>query len=186
MVILYGGAFNPPTIAHLSIIKHLKAKFPNAHILVMPTNDKYKDEKLIDFKYRYDMLKLLVNGISEVEVSDFEIKQNDKYLGTADTLDKLDHPYFVMGADALSKIEKWINSEKLVKDNHFIVFPRDGMDRIKIIDSSPLLSKYKDHFELIDDFQEIECSSTSFRINKDKVLVTNEVYDYIKKNSLYL
>ena len=186
MVILYGGAFNPPTIAHLEIIKYLRLKYPKAHILVMPTNNKYKDEKLVDYKYRYRMVELLVKGLDNIEVSDFELKQNDKYLGTADTLSKLNHPYFVMGADALSKIMTWINPENLIKDNHFLVFPRDNIDLEEVINNNDLLKKYKNHFKIIDDFKEIDCSSTSFRQLKDKNLVTSEVYEYIKDNNLYL
>ena len=186
MVILYGGAFNPPTIAHLEIIKYLKNHYPNAKILVMPTNNKYKDKKLLDYKYRFKMVELLVKGLDNVEVSDFELKQNDKYLGTADTLSKLNHPYFVMGADALSKIMTWINPENLIKDNQFIVFPRDNIDLEEVINNNDLLKKYKNHFEIIDDFKEIDCSSTSFRQLKDKNLLTKEVYEYIKDNNLYL
>lgn len=186
MVILYGGAFNPPTIAHLEIIKHLRAKYPFAHIIVMPTNNKYKDEAIVDYHHRYKMVELLVGTIDNLEVSDFELKQNDKYLGTADTLVKLNHPYFVMGADALAKIMTWINPDNLVKDNHFIVFPRDGININEIINNSSLLKKYQDHFIIIDDFKEIDCSSTIFRVDKNKDLVTNEVFDYIKQNHLYL
>ena len=186
MVILYGGAFNPPTIAHLEIIKYLRGKFRDAEILVMPTNNKYKDERMIDYHYRYEMTKLLVRGIDNIEVSDFEFKQNEKYLGTADTLAKLGHPYFVMGADALAKLTTWINPDALVKDNHFIVFPRSGINISEVINKSSLLSKHKDHFEIIDDFKEVDCSSTSFRVDKNKDLVTNDVLDYIKQNHLYL
>ena len=185
MVILYGGAFNPPTIAHLAIIKYLRVKYPNSKLLVMPTNNKYKNESLIDYHHRYKMVELLVKGIPNIEVSNFELVQNDKYLGTADTLAKLNHPFFVMGADALRKIDTWINPENLIKDNHFLVFPRDGINILEIIDASPLLSKYRDHFVVIDDFKEINCSSTAFRIDKDYKLVTKEVLDYIKQNHLY-
>ena len=186
MVILYGGAFNPPTIAHLEIIKYLRDKFKDAHILVMPTNNKYKDNKLIDYHYRYEMTKLLIKGIENTEVSDFEFKQNERYLGTADTLAKLNHPYFVLGADALVKLPSWINPETLVKDNHFIVFPRDGINTREVIKSSDLLKKYQDHFEIIDDFKEMDCSSTSYRVDKNQELLTNEVFEYIKQNNLYL
>lgn len=186
MVILYGGAFNPPTIAHLEIIKYLQEHFADAHILVMPTNNKYKDEKLVDYSHRLNMVRLLVNGLDNIEVSDFELKQNDKYLGTANTLAKLNHPYFVMGADALAKITSWINPEVLIKDNQFIVFPRDNISVKEIINNDELLKKYKNHFKIIDDFKEIDCSSTSFRELKDQNLLTSEVYEYIKDNNLYL
>ena len=185
MVILYGGAFNPPTIAHKALVKYLKTKYPDALILVMPTNDRYKDTKVVDYIYRKEMVELMVKDIKGVEVSDFELKQNDKYLGTADTLAKLNHPFFVMGADALAKIVTWINPETLIKDNHFIVFPRDGINRESVIANNNLLSKYADHFIIVNDFSELNYSSTMFRETKDENILPKEVARYIKEHNLY-
>ena len=37
MTIIYGGTFNPPTIAHFEIAKYLMNKFPNSKLVFLPT-----------------------------------------------------------------------------------------------------------------------------------------------------
>ena len=56
-VIIYGGAFNPPTIGHLKIIEYLVNKFPNNKIIILPTNNFYKSKDIVSFDHRKKMLE---------------------------------------------------------------------------------------------------------------------------------
>ena len=134
---------------------------------------------------RLDMVKLLAKRVNAL-VSDLEL-HNDKYYGTLHTLDELsksfDDIYFVMGADNLLHLDKWINYETLLDKYNFIVFTRDDIDCEKVIDEK--FQKYKDHFLLYP--LHIDVSSTMIRdnIEENKELLLDEIYEYIKEKGLY-
>ncbi len=183
MNILYGGAFNPPTLAHFQIMKTLIDKFPNDKIIILPSGNKYKDSKIVDFFHRYQMVKILVDKLDKkIEISDYENKL-EKFFGTYYTLKYFNNPYFVIGADQLRDLYTWINFENIVKENNFIVFPRDGINIEEVLNSKHL-KEYKDHF-LIIHFDEVDASSTDYRKNKNELIIDEDVLEYIKKNRLY-
>ncbi|MFA5543375.1 MAG: nicotinate-nicotinamide nucleotide adenylyltransferase [Bacilli bacterium] len=183
MNILYGGAFNPPTIAHFEIIKVIKKSFPNDRLILLPAGDKYKDGNLIEFKHRYNMLKILVDKIdSNIIISDYENKI-EKFIGTYYTLKFFRNPHFVIGADQLRDLHGWINFNNIIKENKFIVFPRDGIDMHKILSEEPY-SKHKNNFILMDN-EELNVSSSDFRFKKQENVLDVDVLNYIKSNNLY-
>ena len=161
-LIIYGGAFNPPTIGHLKVIEYLINKFPNKKIIILPTNNYYKSDEIVSYEHRKKMLEIMCNNyINNIEISNYE-QTLDKYYGTYYTLKHFEHPLFVIGADSLDTIHQWINYPNVVKENKFIVFPRDGVN----IEESKVYKKYKKHFIICDDFIENDISSTNFRKNK--------------------
>ena len=180
MNIVYGGSFNPPTIAHKLIIDKLFLVFRPDNIIVVPVGNSYKKKDLIDFNHRLEMAKLLDNRII---VSDIE--NNKEYLGTLDLLNKLsefyDDLYYVIGSDNLIHLDTWINYKELLENYKFIVFNRHNLDLQDIIlEKYP---EYKNNFLVID--IDMDISSTRFRETKDKTLIPDEIYEYIKKNKLY-
>lgn len=186
MQILYGGAFNPPTLAHYEIIKFLLANFPDSNIILLPTNNYYKKLDLAPFKNRYEMLKIMCKNFksNRVSVSNYE-ETLDKYYGTYYILKTFNHPYFVIGADSLQNIHQWIKFPEVVIENKFIVFPRDNYDIKSIIANNEILHKCKNNFIIIENFRKLNISSTTFRSKHDANLVLEEVYQYIKENNLY-
>lgn len=183
-IIIYGGAFNPPTIAHKQIGEYLLKRFPGKKIVYLPTNDFYNKSNLVSFENRFEMTKLLVKDLGEnVLVSDYEGNKH-LYTGTYYTLEAFNHPYFVIGADSLQKLSTWINGENLIKENKFIVFPREGYDLDSIM-MQDILNEYKDNFVLLKDFKENNISSTVYRNYKDDSVLTKEVKEYIDKKGLY-
>lgn len=183
MNIVYGGSFNPPTIAHKAIVEELIEKFNPKNLIIVPTGNSYDRKDLLDFKYRFDMLKI---AFPNCVISDIEIN-NQKYRGTLYTLDLLskdyDDLYFVMGADNLLQIKTWIRYEELFKKYNFIIMRRNDLDIDSFISNE--LLKYKDHFQIID--VDYKVSSTKIRENLEdnKNMLQIEVYEYIKKNNLY-
>ena len=182
--IIYGGAFNPPTLAHLQIGEYLLNKYKNLKLIYLPTNSFYNKDGLESFKNRFCMTKLLVKGLGRrVRVSAYEGKAH-KFNGTYHTLIHFKHPYFVIGADSLAKISEWIEAEKLISENRFIVIPRQNYN-IEDIMKQDILIKYKDHFIIENDFLENDISSTTYRNEKRHDLITKEVANYIEKKGLY-
>ena len=95
----------------------------------------------------------------------------------------------VIGDDCLFKLDTWIKAETLIKENKFLVITRDkDVNMIKnYILNNELLSKFEDHFLIIDmlDEQYKILSSTDFRNNFNFDNISEEVIDFIKKNKLY-
>ncbi len=186
--ILYGGAFNPPTIAHIQIIQYLQEHFKENHIILLPTNDYYGKSQLVSYEHRKQMLSLSLQVLSSkenIEISNYEYKQST-YQGTYYTLKDFHHPYFVIGADALESISSWIMYPKIIEENEFIVFPRANYSFQDIFLKNKTLRTYQNHFYLINDFPSLSISSTSFRQNKDIDILLPNIYQYIKEHHLYL
>lgn len=183
MNILYGGAFNPPTIAHFEIIKMIRNKFPNDKLIILPAGDHYKDINIVSFNHRYNMLKILIDKIDQnIIISDYENKL-DKFIGTYYTLKFFQNPHFVIGADQLRDLHKWINFPNIIKENYFIVFPRDGIDMKEILNTEDF-KNHKDNFILMDS-EELNVSSSDFRYNNKTSVLDSDVFKYILENNLY-
>lgn len=183
MNIVFGGSFNPPTLAHKAIVEELKKLFKPENLIIIPTGTSYKRKALISFLHRYNMLSIMM---PDVIISDIEEK-NETYLGTKNTLDILsnsyDDIYFVMGADNIVDIKTWINYKELLKKYNFIIMTRDDIDISKYI--SLELSEYKNHFKIININYEISSTKIRGNIEKYKDLLDVNVYKYIKDNNLY-
>ena len=183
-MIIYGGAFNPPTLAHKEIGKYLINKYPTKKLVYLPTNSFYNKNDLVSFKDRLKMTKLLVKDLGKsVKVSAYEGRAH-KFNGTYHTLIHFKHPYFVIGADALQNLSKWIQAEKLISENKFIVVPRSGFN-VEEIMKQDILTKFRDHFIIEKELKESNISSTAYRNEKKDELLTEEVKDYIEKKGLY-
>jgi len=185
MLIVFGGAFNPPTVAHLNIIKKLLSTFNGSQVLILPVGDDYKKPELIPFHYRMDMLNLLIEGIDHVMVSSLE--KDSGYMGTLASLKELKKSYedvhFVMGSDQLSGLKSWIRHEELLESFPFIIMTRK--DSLSEQDAEVLFSQLKHHFTFVP--FDTDMSSTQVRKNlkASKKYLTEQVHQYIIKNHLY-
>lgn len=183
MRIVFGGSFNPPTIAHYEIIKKLSS-LDYEEVIIVPNGDRYKLKELVNFDHRYNMLEIMTREFENVTIS--RIEENSNFKGTIETLRNLNHPVFAMGDDSLITIKTWINYEVLISENNFLVFTRNKKisDLITYIKEDEILNKYINHFTFLElDFPNV--SSSMFRKTNDQSLVTKGVYEYIIKNNLY-
>ena len=133
-------------------------------------------------KHRYNMVKLVCDKTSGLEVSDIEYQsENTSY--TLITVKKIMEQYnisgrlnFIIGTDAFSKIRSWYKIDELKNLVHFIIFPR-GKDTINKND-------FEDFSFEIADTDKIDVSSTEMR-ETHKGKTAKEVEEYIAKNKLY-
>jgi nicotinate-nucleotide adenylyltransferase len=185
MTIVYGGSFNPPTLAHLNIIKKLLDNFRESKILLLPVGDDYQKKELVKFIDRYHMLKLLVSNLNRVEILDNESKRS--YKGTLYSLNEIkkhyNDLYFVMGADQLIDFKSWIEYEKLLKEYPFIIMNRKNSLSIK--ETEELFKDYEHQFIYIDFEYDISSSTIREDIELNKEFLTDEIYRYIIENNLY-
>ena len=189
----YGGAFNPPTKAHIELAKKVINECKLDKIIFVPVNDLYKKEGLIESEHRVNMLKLVCKEDDNLEVSDIELKSNVNYkaIDIFRIIDKeynKDEKFYIMGTDNLKKICKWKESERLVEDFNYIILNREDDDAKKIIEENKLLEKNKNKFNIIKNNNFKKCSSTNIRNqikNKEiPVYIDENVYDYILKNNI--
>lgn len=186
MMIVFGGAFNPPTIAHLNIIKKLLGVFPFAKLLVLPVGNDYKKEELVDFEHRYEMLKRTLDGIDRVLIS--KLEANKTYNGTLESLNALSQTYdqlcFVIGSDHLEHLKTWINYEKLLKSYPLIVMTRkSGLTQKQ---AETLFDGVEHQFYFIDFEENISSSELRQSANLRKTWLVPSVIDYIKVHKLYV
>lgn len=179
MIVCFGGAFNPPTSAHLNIYKTVKKEVAFTRFIYMPVSDFYH-KPLVSSHHRYAMLKSMTNGYDDILVDDYELNLQT-FKGTYHTLTHLKSKYqdevaFVCGMDQALTINQWINADALKKMFKFIIITRKGYDssRIKGLFKKMQIIEY-----------DFPISSTQFRKTNDFTLLEPSVSDYIKTHHLY-
>lgn len=183
---LFGGSFNPPTLAHQAIIEKLSKL---GKVIIVPNGDSYQNKTLIPFEKRVEMIKLLINekNIKNTEISDIE---NQKvFNGSIETLRTLDHPIMAIGDDCLVNLKNWVNPHQLVRENYFLVFLRrfSKKEIIELIKNDEFLKNYQNHFILSeeDNSKYSDVSSSFFRNTKNFEYLSEAVKKYIIENKLY-
>lgn len=189
VIVIFGGAFNPPTKAHLEIYHHVKKFLKCDKLVFLPVSSLYTKRSLASNHHRYQMLTLLVAELDNVEVSTLEFDDSD-YQGTYQSMLRFQEKYptgelaFLIGADNLLKLHKWINARSLLSEFRFVVVNRNNNDLLQMIRKDEFLSEFETQFIILPKF-DYDMSSTKFRETFDELLVTKTVYDYIKAHELY-
>lgn len=188
MIIVFGGAFNPITNGHMKVCDFVLSKFDEATFLFLPVSSAYTKSDLASNYDRLSMIERAIGNRKNVMISQMEMRDSN-FLGTYQSLVRIadgyqEDVYFIIGADNLKDMDRWININGLLSDFKFIVLGRDRIDIRKSINDNEILSKFISHFIIFDDF-EINVSSTLFRNTFDRNLVPKEVYDYIVEHDLY-
>ena len=188
MKIVFGGAFNPVTKAHILVCEYILTKVDADEFIFLPVSNAYTKSELASNHHRVNMLNIAIKGLEKVRISKLEIDDTD-YLGTYQSLIRLSDNNdceisFVIGADNLYNMHKWINIEGILSEFKIIVLGRNKIDIETAIDSNLILKKHRNSFIVLNDFI-VNISSTGFRSTFDKTQVDEEVYEYIIENGLY-
>lgn len=101
----------------------------------MPCGDREDKKLLLPKNKRLQLMKSLFEGTPNVKICQDEIEMSTrlgKAVHTYDLFSEMKKTYedvrfsLVVGGDVLLTIHTWGNSEKLQKENHFIIFNRKG------------------------------------------------------------
>lgn len=192
---LFGGTFDPPHRGHIALAKAALINFSLDKIIFIPAgNPPHKtDKKVSDKCYRFEMVKLMIDGESDFLISDFDIKNekpNYSYLTIEHFKDEFfdDEIFFIIGADSYRDFPKWKNYPDILSLCTFLVVNRDDSDLGEYFKKYTEISpEHKALF--LDDFS-YDLSSTELR---EKIssgtdcsnLLPDGVYEYIKKMNLY-
>lgn len=187
---IFGGSFNPPHYMHKNIALKLIENKLLDKVIYVPTGDKYNKNDLVLSTHRYNMLKLMCKNNHNIEVSDYELKNDLVY--TYQTLDyfkkiyKNSEIYFICGTDNLKNITTWKNYEYILKNYKVLVVTRND-DIGEIFNNI----KYKDNI-IVANISKLDISSTIIRNNiKNKNYgdiidyIDKDILEYIVKNDLY-
>jgi len=188
MKVIFGGAFNPVTKAHMQVYEYVMNKVGAEEFIFLPVSSAYTKSDLASNYHRLNMLELATANRDKVRVSELELNDSD-FLGTYQSLIRFSDSEqvdvgFVIGADNLIGMHLWINIEGILSEFKIIVLSRYGIDIEKVIDGNPILKKHKNAFIICNDF-DVDISSTHFREIMKKEFVPEEVYQYIVENGLY-
>lgn len=134
--IIYGGAFNPPTIAHQAILSGciVEARRSNSELWIMPSGERL--DKVINVG-RLQRVQFVEALCQSVDIADTSLRLelcelDDTATETYQTYQKLKNRYpdyqqtWVFGADSITTMRAWGNGEYLWENLDMLVVPRTG------------------------------------------------------------
>ena len=177
-IVVYGGSFNPPTIAHLRLMQAGMDAIDACAGIFVPTSHEYVAKKMRKLHYphevmseslRVEMLESFKEQDSRIVISRVQMLRE----GIGFDYDMLnaiqqDYPdselYFIVGSDKLYPLPRWYRVNDLLSQFHVLVAKRSADDIEKIKQVKPYLAEHWDAFTVFDAPEEIsEISSTLFR-----------------------
>lgn len=110
---VYGGAFDPPHLAHVMLAQSAIAQFQLDRLLVIPTGQVgHKNQPATSAVHRLAMTRIAFAGVVQAQVDDREVvRQGTSY--TIDTLQELAGVYpqaqftLIIGQDQLTAFKTW-------------------------------------------------------------------------------
>ena len=194
---IMGGTFDPVHIGHIIIAEESRVNFDLDKIIFVPTGEPpHKNLKNVtSAKDRYEMTLLSIMHNPYFYISDIEIKR-EGLTYTIDTIRyfKKRYPkseiFFIIGADSLINIDKWKNSEELLRESKFIVAKRVGIEYSLLEERiNEINDKYsKIVFSVTTPYIDISSTDIRKRVKNGeniKYYLPLDVEAYIKKNRLY-
>lgn len=192
---IYGGCFNPIHNGHLFLAECLRKNFLLDKIIFVPSGNAPHKHIKVDKEDRFNMTTLALEGSNFFEVSDYEIKKNDKSY-TINTLEyvrenNLDAKiYLIIGADAFLEIKTWHKTDELLQLCSLLVVIRPGISKNDLNNQLRYVKKnYLCEVSIIE-VDALNISSTDIRnkIMLDenvKQFLPEKVFNYITTHNLY-
>lgn len=194
---IIGGTFDPIHIGHLIIAQNAVTQYHLDQILFIPTgHSPHKDDKEIEQSaHRLEMIRLSIKNNPDFYFSAMEInaaRTSYTYL----TLQELHQTYpdwelyFIMGADSLDYLDKWMEPAEICRLATLLVAIRDDLDMNRIKDKATELKRLyeADIRPIITPNVSVSSHNIRERVAKGepiRYLVTPEVEEYIAHQCLY-
>jgi len=130
-IALFGGAFNPPHLAHLFTVQYLLSREDIDEVWVMPSHRHAFGKEMAPFLTRVQMLRDCFSGVQGVQITEVE-RERGLSGRTYDTLSYLSERspelefVLVIGADNLTESHRWHRFDELVSSWRVIALGRPG------------------------------------------------------------
>ena len=195
-IVVYGGSFNPPINSHFFIAEQVLNQFEEVDkILFVPVSNSYEKTGLLDEKYRYTMLKMVIDHNPDFLLSDMDLNKK-RSLTTIEVLEKAKQQFpeneiwLLLGSDNLKEFSIWNQAEDILRDYDILVMERDADQLTQIINHDELLRKYQQKIKAVNEKIRSNYNATYVRelISHQKsvrYLIPEEIREYIEKNHLY-
>lgn len=182
-----GGTFDPIHFGHLVAASEVASAFDLAKVIFVPTGEPWQKQTITDSEHRYRMTQLAIAGNEHFDISRVDVDRPGPTY-TVDTLRDIaaEHPeaelFFITGADAISQIASWRDSDQIWALAHFVGVTRPG--------HSLEVPKSPHGAVSLLEIPALAISSTDIRarVKAGKpidYLLPEAVIDYIQQNDLY-
>lgn len=188
--IVYGGAFDPPQLAHQNLIGQIHRRFEPSRIIIVPSGPRSDKEYKVTTEHRKRIMQIFVDSIQEdfpnTELcEDFLLGKmpNTTLITDAFFQGKLGYsPTQVFGTDVIPQMSLWDPSKRVEQKIPKIFVSRKGF--------TPDMSRLDNYQVFEPEFPKgiASLSSTIVRENiKNRVFsgLNPEVEAYIKEHNLY-
>lgn len=187
---IFGGTFNPPHVGHLIVIESVRDQERIDTVLFVPSASppNKQDGTLAPAADRLKMTQLAVQGNSDFEVTDIEIRRPGPSF-TIDTVDALTalHPEasfsLIIGSDNFLEFHTWKSPREILAKTGLVVMSRPGFDLRQAHPEYARLAK-------VINVPQVGVSGTDIRRRMKlgrsiRYLVPKPVEDYIRHTNLY-
>lgn len=190
-IALFGGAFDPPHLGHLQVIKNLLEKNIADEVWLVPTGTHDFQKQMQPASVRLKMLNLLMaqlpsNLKDKVKIESCELERRG-VSHTIDTLNEVSSRHlendfsFVIGSDNLKKFHLWDRYQEILQSYPVIVYPRKNYPATPFYQGMVLLNEV----------EQVTVSSTMIKeklLNLQSVgdMLPQEILDFIQEERLYL
>lgn len=155
-IVIIGGTFNPPTLAHIALAKQAKKSVSADLVIFVPTKSaymktwkKYQNSDIYPDEVRIKAIKSCETDWLKVDTCEIDGIVSGKSYDTVQyvkTKYDTNDVYFAIGSDKLNEITRWSKSTLFLSTEKFIAMERDQDKAENIIDENVRLSKYKGNF----------------------------------------
>ena len=195
---IFGGSFDPVHIGHISLAKDALNQCQLEKVILIPakTQPFKAGKKVTPAADRMAMVSLAIEDEPHLELSDYEVHSGEvsyTYLTMREMrlLYPGDELFFITGTDSFLMIEKWRESEELLKNYSFIIGSRPGYRDDELDECMEDLQRRYGTKAVKIHNTKIDISSTDVRkmAGEGKSLenlVPESVADYIRERHLYL
>lgn len=189
--IVYGGAFDPPQLAHQDLVEQLDRTYRPAKIIIVPSGPRYDKTYKVSDEHRQNILRIFADALKD-RMAHVELCE-DFMLGLIPETTTLGMDEFfrerlgrsprqVFGMDVIPQMPVWDPSGRVEQEIPKIFVSREGFEPdMHSLDNYLLFNpKFPEHIAAL--------SSTAVRANIKNRIFTGlnpRVEAYIKENNLY-
>jgi nicotinate-nucleotide adenylyltransferase len=206
---VFGGSFDPPTLAHEKIGQLFLEKIELDEVRFVPVfKNPIKQNYPINSEHRLNMLSMIVGSCDKFSLSDIELQSDYEYdmnyalipsertpsytYNTLRMFKENEHQaefIFLGGSDILSKFYQWHKAESLLKEFNIGIAVRAPHNQSSTL--SPIKPSDRKRITVIE-HSTPQISSTDVRkfiqdkeFDKARKLLREDVFEYIVNNNLY-